>query len=206
MLKRGVIIFATMCLALLGKGDALYWMIDETAYVDGNPIETFISPLPDDDENWAVGRVKITTSSGVIKYLDTYVPDSNPNIPGIEWPGNEGLYVGGGGVFEGIAEYTQGILPTGVNPETTFAIELGLNHWIDDGTEEGRIDFELLAITNPHTYEQIEQFIHPQGSISPPSLLSWNPTYYHTIPEPTTFLLLLLGFGILALRRNNGNR
>ena len=184
MMKRLIAILIS-CLAFLnGSGDVLYWTIDTTSFVDDDEMYSFISPLPDDD-NWAVGRVKITSVSGEVKYLDTYVPSGNQNIPGITLPGNEGYYVGGGGSFEGIPENTQAILPSGIDATTAlFAIEIGMNHWVDDGTELGRIDFELLAITDPHTYEQLRQFMYIEHDMNPPSLLSWNPKYYHTVPEP----------------------
>ena len=200
-MKRFLVILTLCMFSFVGMGDALYWMIDETSYVDNDPIKTFISPLPDDEDNWAVGRVKITTSTGVVKYLDIYSPDGNINNVGETYPGAEGVWIGGGGVFFG-AEGNQGILPADVDPASSFAIELGINHWIDDGTEEGQINFELLAITDPHTYEQIEAFIHPQGSLGPPDLATWNPTYYHTVsPEPNSFLLLSLGLCLLGLKR-----
>ena len=49
--------------------------------------------------------------------------------------------------------------------------------------------------------------MYPTFDLNPP-VTDWMPLNFHTIPEPTTFLLLLLllGFGILALRRKNGNR
>ena len=188
-------------LSFAGSGDVLYWMIDETSCVDNNPMATFISPLPGDEDNWAVGRVKITTSAGVVKYLDLYAADGDINNIGETYPGAEGVWIGGGGEFFG-AEGNQGILPADVDTAASFAIEIGINHWVDDGTEEGKINFELLAITDQHTYDQFEQYIHPQGSLGPPDFATWNPTYYHTVsPEPNSFILLSLGICLLGLRR-----
>ena len=190
-------------LPFIGMGDALYWMIDETSYVDNDPMATFISPLPDDDDNWVVGRVKITTGAGIVKYLDIYSPDGDINNVGETYPGAKGIWIGGGGVFFG-AEGNQGILPADVDSAASFAIEIGINHWVDDGTEEGKINFELLAITDPHTYDQIEEFIHPQGSLGPPGLATWNPTYYHTVsPEPSAGFMFLLGMSFLLLKRKH---
>ena len=67
-------------------------------------------------------------------------------------------------------------MPTDVDPAATFAIELGLNHLIDDGTEEGKINFELLAITDSYAYEQLRQFMYIEHDINPPNPLSWSPT------------------------------
>ena len=203
-MKKILVILMLCMFSFVGMGDALYWMIDETSYVDNDPMADFISPLPDDDDNWAVGRVKITTGAGVVKYLDLYSADGDINNVGETYPGSEGVWIGGGGEFYGVPEYTQGILPGDVDAAASFAIELGINHWVDDGTEEGKINFELLAITDPHTYDQIEEFIHPQGSLGPPSLATWNPTYYHTVsPEPNSGILLLIGLGFLGLKRKS---
>ena len=92
-------------------------------------------------------------------------------------------------------------MPADVDAMTLFAIEIGMNHWIDDGTEEGKINFELLAFTDPHTYEQLQEFMYKQHDINPSDLHVWNPTYYHTTPEPSSLHLILVGAGLLALRR-----
>ena len=74
MIKRFIFICLTFFAFLSVSGDVLLWTIDDSSLVDGNEIYSFISPLPDDNDNWAVGRVKITTGSGVVKYLDIASP------------------------------------------------------------------------------------------------------------------------------------
>jgi hypothetical protein len=59
-------------------------------------------------------------------------------------------------------------LPNGLDSAATFMIEIGMNHWIDDGTEEGTINFELLAITDPYTYESVRSFMYIEHDINPP--------------------------------------
>ena len=202
MMKKTIaVLLAFMSISLAGFGDVLLWTIDDSSLVDGNEIYSFISPLPDDDDNWAVGRVKITTGSGVVKYLDIVDPGADINSVGTIYNGADGVWLGGNGSFWGTGREVQGVLPSDVNAATLFAIELGINHWIDDGTEEGRIDFELLAITDSHTYEQLQDFMYRQHDINPPDLHAWNPIYYHTVPEPSSALFCIFGIGLLMLTR-----
>lgn len=200
MFKKLTALVVICAMSLFGYGDVLLWTIDSSSFVDDTPMSVFVSPLQEDDENWAVGRVKVTTGAGVVKYLDLYAPSGDINVVGETYPGAEGVWIGGGGEFYGTGGEVQGVLSSDVDASALFAIEIGMNHWIDDGTEEGRIDFELLAITNPHTYEQLQEFMYQQQDINPLDLHAWNPTYYHT-PEPSTSLLCIIGLGVLMLKR-----
>ena len=67
-----------VCIFTLASfGDVLLWTIDDSSYVDNTAMNWFISALPEDDDNWAVGRVKITNGNGEVKYLDIYSPNQN---------------------------------------------------------------------------------------------------------------------------------
>lgn len=132
----------------------------------------FVSPLPDDDDNWAVGRVKITTGAGIVKYLDIVEPgEPYSGNPPAYFPGEEGVWIGGGGEFFG-ASWVQGVLPDDVDSIVTFAIELGLNHY-DSST--GSISFQLLAATNEHAYDDLQQFMYPLGDLNPMTAVPWEP-------------------------------
>ena len=82
-----------------------------------------------------------------------------------------------------------------------FSIQLG--EITEDGTWE-----RVLALSDSVTGSYLKDngyvFIEPPWNV--PNAQQWSPTKFYSVPEPTTFLLLLLGFGILALRRKNGNR
>ena len=196
MKKIFAIVFSFICLCI--KGDVLLWTIDDTSIVDGNSIISFISPLPDDDDNWAVGRVKITTGSGEVIYPILASPNGDPNISPDYYPGNEGIWIGGGGDFWG-AEWNQSILPANVDEATALiAIELGINHYNSDTDE---IDFELLAYTDPETYENLQAFMYQLQDLNPLTATPWTPTVYHTIPEPSTGMMSIIGLSFLLLRR-----
>lgn len=195
---KKILTYLICCLLpFMGASDVLLWTIDDNSFVDSSPMATFVSPLPDDEDNWAVGRVKITTGNGDVIYPDLAQTDSNPNNPPTYYPGAEGVWIGGGGDFWG-AEWNQSVLPANVDSTTIFIIELGMNHYNYD---TGEIDFELFAYTDPHTYEQLQNFMYPLQDLNPMTATPWNPTYYHTSPEPNTCILILTGIAFLALRR-----
>lgn len=60
--------------------------------------------MPDDDDNWVVGRLKITTSNGEVIYptLGSNT-DGDMNTPPEYFSGEDGVWIGGGGDFWGAA-------------------------------------------------------------------------------------------------------
>ena len=156
-MKKFCLLIGLILLELIGKGDvAIFWGINDKATVDGDSIISFVSPLPDDYDNWVVGRlVAIIDNNNT--YFDIYVPDSNPNLPGERLSGEDGIWIGGGGQFVGCGGIDlQSIMSDSYDAATaSFAIELGINHWLDDGTEEGVINFELMAISDRATYNEL---------------------------------------------------
>jgi len=100
MLKKIALIFLIV-FGFLSHGDVLLWTIDSTATVDGNSIYSFVSPLPDDDDNWAVGRLKVITGSGEVIYPVMASSGGDMNTPPDYYPGEEGVWIGGGGDFWG---------------------------------------------------------------------------------------------------------
>ena len=187
------------------EDQAIYWSINEPAFVDGESITSFISPLPDDNDNWVVGRL-VATIDNNNTYFDIYVPDGDINSPGERFPGEDGIWIGGGGDFWGTGGIgLQSIIPGSYDfVSASFAIELGINHWFDDGTEEGTINFELMAISDTATYNELRDFIYEAGNMNPSYTKSWNPIFYHThpsVPEPSTALLTMIGLCLIGLMR-----
>jgi hypothetical protein len=133
----------------------------------------------------------------VIKYLDITDPGGDINLPGETYPGEECIWIGGGGEFWG-AEGNQGVLPSDVDSTASFAIEIGLNHY-NSGTDS--IDFELLAATDEYAYDQLTDFMYMQHDINPSTSSPWVPVYYHSAPEPSMSILLGIGISIVLLRR-----
>lgn len=152
MLKRGVIIFATMCLALLGRGDVLLWTVDGDATVDGeSSVYTFLSPVPDDDLHNPAARVKIS-GGGLTSpiYLDNYWQDEDSS--GLDVGGGYlGVWVGDSGSGYYGVKYQQSHVPNELAMEALFSIELGQMNWDDDTYMSGA--FQVLAESDKYTYE-----------------------------------------------------
>ena len=215
------------CLAgSVGKGDVLLWQVNDTATVDGTPIINWIasSPYVEDDDHWVAARVKISDGNG--RVLDIRSPEYTDPSTGEYHPagyesGEWGMWLTDGeqgwGTGAGVQSptghktwYTTTDGPDAIieNPdaiEALFTMQLGYNSY--DASINDYV-WETVAESYPEvTYKYLrDNYMYGVSTIDPYSMNSWTPTEFHTIPEPTTFLLLLLGFGILALRRNNGNR
>jgi len=101
MMKRLVAILISCLTFLNGSGDVLRWQIDSSSFVNNIDMYSFISSLPEDDDNWAVGRVKVTSGSGVVTYIDILDPGADINSPGTSYSGVEGIFLGGNGEFYG---------------------------------------------------------------------------------------------------------
>ena len=50
----------------------MWWMVNETANVDNNPISSFLESYPEDDSHWNAVRIKVTSGDNII-YLDNYI-------------------------------------------------------------------------------------------------------------------------------------
>lgn len=82
--------------------------------------------------------------------------------------------------------------------EILFVMELGYNSWSE--IEDDYV-WETLAQSAPELYENLRhQYMYGEFDISPSYTLAWTPDFY-TTPEPSSGLLLLMGTGILGLRR-----
>lgn len=73
-------IFAMLCLlSFISWGDVLLWAVDDTATIDGTPIQNWItaSPYVEDDDHWVAARVKLTDANGTVLgiYFDGVVED-----------------------------------------------------------------------------------------------------------------------------------
>ena len=81
-----------------------------------------------------------------------------------------------------------------------FSIELGRMDWDDDTWMSGI--FTVLAESDQYTYEQVKQHMYPTFDLNPP-VTDWMPLNFHTIPEPSSGLLLLFGLAPLLLARKS---
>lgn len=221
MFKR--FIFAALLAPMLAMGDVLRWQVNDTATVDGIGIQTFLSPYleAEDDDHWAAARVKVTDGNGTI--LDIWY--DNPDDPPARWDsGYWGTWIGdtGGGYWgtDGVQSRTghktwysttdnqsEIVLENPEVIEALFQIELGFNSWNED---VGDYVWETLAESLPkETYKALrEQYMYEPGTIDPRYPYYWTPTEFYThppVPEPSSFLLSLVGCSFLLLRRKESH-
>ena len=209
MLKR--FIFAALLAPMLAMGDVLLWEVNENSKVDGGDIKLFLSPYGDD----AGARVKLTDANGTI--LDVWY--DNPEDPPARWEDcSLGVWIGDvGGGYWGTgwnqSETGHKTWATTTDPpdvflehpdaiEVMFIMELGYVSW-DDNLNDWA--WETLAESSPETYSYLRsRYMYGQGTIDPPIYTAWAPDF-HATPEPSSFLLSLIGCSFLLLRRKESH-
>lgn len=207
-----------MCLALLGKGDVLYWQLTDEARVDGDLIQDYLVPYPSTEDSWPAARIKLVTVDGYSKILpidfgDGVSEDGYLGAELFDWDSGWGTgrptgwqsETGYNTILRIQDEITGDTTTIDYPPEVMealFIMELGYN----EPNSVGDYVWKTLAESTPEIYKElVNEHMYRPGDVNTPSATPWTPMVFHTVPEPTTFLLLLLGFGILALRRKNGN-
>ena len=203
------VLTAGMVLAA-GDNDVLYWMVDnnatittdtesETTATIGSFFENVTSYSPFENLNTGEGsafaaRIRVTggdIQEGQDVFLNLY-------ISGIgEIDGAYGVEFGNGSGYWGAGVPTGNQSPSGNysagTPEYSFIVELGNIDSSDNWT--------TLATSAAATYSSLGTYIHEKFDINPSSLAAWTPTQFTIAPEPSSGLLALMGFAILALRR-----
>ena len=210
MMKRFVAILIS-CLAFLnGSGDVLYWQVSETATVDGGSIRDFVEPFGTYEEELPNGetyigynvaaRVKVTGGNlSQPEYLRIYFGNGiwQEGDIGSDLKPDTGGYWGLGvpsPVQSSVEEYGYG---SELFKEYAFMVELGELTW-DDVAED--LNWTTIAQSDEFAAEMLSQYIHERFDIAPSNLETWSPNF-HTVPEPSTALLCIIGFGVLMLKR-----
>ena len=211
---RKLVSMALLLLSFSAMGDVLLWMVDENTTVDGNPIQQFLVEYPSDDDNWPAARVKLVSSDGTTsRILRIYYGEGIEEDGG--WgaeasdPGNGYWGVGAPTGMQSETGYKtlgtiQGQLSGDIPSyppevlEALFIMELGYNSWDDD---VGDYVWRTLAESSPETYADLRQHMYAEFDIEPSSIDPWSPDFYTTVPEPSTSLLCIIGFGVLMLKR-----
>ena len=213
-MKLTTIVATLACCLFLNTfgGEVLYWMVDDAAnvhYGDGSSVN-IQTLVPDSFDTSLAARVRVDgngITDGV--FLDFYF--GNPNNPydaGEVMPGEFGqdFYDNGSGYWGcGVPTGHKSLLNEFSGPEFSFIIELG-NYRYDEATDSD--NWLTIATSASQSYSSLlnKGYVHTIGSIAPSNLGVWNPHDFYAIPEPSSSLLILMGIGLLALRRKNGNR
>ena len=181
--------------------DVLYWMVDSSATVEKDGVTTSVSSFFNNytapEGSAFAARVRVTggdIQDGQDVFLDLYISreygvDEGGGYWGVEF-GDAGGYWGAGvptGNQSPSGAYSAG------TPEYNFIVELGNIDSSDNWT--------TVATSAAATYLSLGDYIHETFDINPGQVAVWAPNQFTAVPEPSSGLLALMGFAILALRR-----
>lgn len=94
----------------------------------------------------------------------------------------------------------------GISAETLVRMEIGLYVW---NTDIDEWDVEILAHSNDMTFGSLMGTYTSDSPIPPPTYKDWMPEVFYTyspVPEPSMFILTLLGVCAILLRRGNAEQ
>jgi hypothetical protein len=87
--------------------------------------------------------------------------------------------------------------------EALFIMELGYNSY--DAVTDDYVWQTIAEAFPPETYSYLrDKYMYGQSTLGPGNTDSWTPTEFYTsppVPEPSSFLLSLIGCSFLLLRR-----
>ena len=200
-----------MCLlSFVGASDILYWQITDAATVDGGSIYSFVESYGTYEEELEDGsqyigynigaRVKITGGNLTEPYyLPQYIGDGNfaDGRSGVEFSPNLGGHWGCG-VPVGNQSSIESLQNNEMFMEYIFVIELGEYTW-DDALDSWNLI--PLAESDKYVANQLQQYFYERFDLGPPETGIWTPIQFHSTPEPTTGMLIILGLSYLLLKR-----
>ncbi len=176
------------------EDEVLYWMVDNTATVTTGDGETVNLTAFLDPEGDYAARVRVV-GDGITEptFLRIYYPDGTTDSGefGVDF-GDSGSGYWGAGVPTGTQSPVGGYASS--SPEYSFIVEIG-------NFESG--DWVTVAASDAASYASLSSHIGERFEINPPVGKAWAPTSFTEVPEPSSGLLLLVGGGLLALRRRN---
>lgn len=222
MLKRFAILTILLCFSILpysgqgwnGNDSTLYWMVNDSATVDGQSMHySFLTPYVEDDDNWNAVRVKVVSPDGQTQRILNIFFDM-----ATEYDGTTGMYIGDvvDQNWEPTGEWSCGV-PTGnQSPIRDIDSLIAAEYYIQ--AELGRVAWNYTTDSEEWTttlayskYEQLTQefknnHMYDLGTIAPPGHTPWTPNDFYTMnppisPEPSSALLLLVGVSLLGLKR-----
>ena len=216
---RGLILICLSFLAFLtGSGDVIFWQVNENTTVDGGNIQQFLDPYPSTDDSWPAARVKLVSSDGSSSTILKIWGADEYGVEGwldgywgaeiADWYGGWGTGVPTGNQSEtgfNTIDRIQDIIHGDVLDvppealESMFIMELGYNEWNEDADD---YVWKTLAESEPELYKDlVNRYMYAPGNIAPGPDHIWTPNFRTTVPEPSTALLTMIGFGLIGLMR-----
>ena len=195
-----IALFAT--LLVNASEEVLYWMVDDTAkvhYTDGS--YQFLPMLvPADPDSSLAARVRVTGDNITEDtFLDLYFSDGSGEY--YRWPGDMGIDFGdnGSGYWGcGVPVGNQSPITDFASPEFSFMIELG--NYSYDATSDTE-SWTTIASSASASYTSLQNYTYSTFDLNPPTAGIWHPYDFYAVPEPKSWLLMLVGAGCLLLRR-----
>lgn len=187
--------------ALFAAGDVLYWMIDATASVqtEGGMTATigdFFSTYGTSGDSSFAARVRVTGGNITEDtFLDLYYSDGTieSGLFGVEFDDTGSGYWGAG-----VPAGNQSPVGDFSAAEYSFIVELGNVVW-DESTQTA--SWTTVAESAATAYSSLSGFIHETFDLNPNPAAVWTPTSFAAVPEPSSGLLVAIGFALIALRR-----
>ena len=204
MKKIALIVTLLLSYISTGSEEILYWMIEDTAkvhYADGS-YQMLPMLVPSDVDSSLAARVRVTGGNITEDtFLDLYFSDGSGES--YRWPGDMGTDFGdsGSGYWGcGVPVGNQSPIADFSSPEFNFMIELG-NYSYDASSDAE--SWVTTAHSASLSYSSLidKGYIYHTFDLNPPTTGIWNPHDFYAVPEPNSWLLMLVGTGFLLLRR-----
>lgn len=192
-----LVVIASISLAFLSHAEdesVLLWMVtdplDESSGLMISELK-YIRDMADEDK-YAVARVavfddsgnRVTEADGAYTYLSVW-GENGERADGIVLPSAEGTWTSERPTYADVSGYSASY---------SFMIEIGI---FDEATDA----WVILAHSESATYQELYTAGDiVDGSLVAPEHAPWSGGNY-SVPEPSSGLLILMGAGLLALRR-----
>ncbi|MBQ6914209.1 MAG: PEP-CTERM sorting domain-containing protein [Kiritimatiellae bacterium] len=188
--------------ASAAENDVLYWMVDDSATIDGTDVREFMNDYDAPSDSYFAARVRVTggnitedTFLNLYSFNEDNSVSVEPGNLGVDFFDNGAGYWGAGvpdGNKSPSGDYSAG------TPEYSFIVEIG--NVVGVGSDHS--SWTTIASTEPTGYSELAEFIQQTQNLGEPLSKIWIPTEFVTpVPEPSGGLLLLVGAAVLALRR-----
>ena len=185
------ILVATLAAPVCARASTVLWFsIDVTA------------PVVTDTETYSVDTfTDAATGNGInavrVRVSGSGVPDDTFLLLyfdiGMGWETDPGVNV----AEIQNAQYQPADMGSYASSGNRFSLELGYVNWDDENSE-----FTAFATAEASYDDLMAGGYTSSGGVSVQSQEPWNPLlYYAPVPEPSSALLLVLGAGVIALRR-----